>query len=60
MSGFPRIRSRIDRRSETFETNEAQFLKQMGAAYQEWGFAGITNHGIDVSVIKNALKATLT
>jgi len=41
-----------------FESDPDHFVKLMGAAYQAWGFAGITNHGIAMDVIKNALKAS--
>ncbi len=41
-----------------FDVNPEQFVKEMGEAYQAWGFAGITNHGIPMDVIKNALKAS--
>lgn len=42
----------------TFETNESDFVATLGKAYKAWGFAGITNHGIPMSVIQNALKAS--
>jgi len=43
-----------------FEEDKAQFIKDLGVAYQAWGFAGITNHGIPMEVIKNALSAIQT
>jgi isopenicillin N synthase-like dioxygenase len=41
-----------------FDTNREDFLKELGQAYKAWGFAGITNHGISMDVIQNALKAS--
>jgi len=40
-----------------FKTDPEAFVQEMGAAYQAWGFAGITGHGIDASVPLNALRA---
>ena len=40
-----------------FKTDPEGFVQEMGAAYQAWGFAGITGHGIDASVALNALRA---
>lgn len=40
-----------------FATDQDRFVDQLGVAYREWGFAGITGHGIDTSVIKDALIA---
>lgn len=40
-----------------FNTDPEGFVQEMGAAYQAWGFAGITGHGIDSSVAINALRA---
>ena len=40
-----------------FKTDPEGFVQEMGAAYQAWGFAGITGHGIDSSVAINALRA---
>lgn len=39
------------------DTHQDEFLAEFGAAYQEWGFAGIIGHGIETSVIKDALAA---
>ncbi len=39
-----------------FESDRENFLKELGAAYEEWGFAGITEHGVDIQVIEDALK----
>ncbi len=35
----------------------ARFVAELGAAYREWGFAGISGHGIDQSVIDGAYDA---
>lgn len=40
-----------------FETEQNRFVEELGVAYREWGFAGITGHGIETSVIKDALAA---
>ena len=29
-----------------FETDRETFVAELGAAYREWGFAGISGHGI--------------
>ncbi|MEO6103236.1 MAG: 2-oxoglutarate and iron-dependent oxygenase domain-containing protein, partial [Pseudoxanthomonas sp.] len=29
-----------------FDTEREAFVAEIGAAYREWGFAGIRNHGI--------------
>ena len=29
-----------------FDTDREAFVAELGAAYREWGFAGIRNHGI--------------
>lgn len=39
------------------DTHQDEFIAEFGAAYQEWGFAGIIGHGIKTSVIKGALDA---
>ncbi|MDO5506651.1 MAG: 2-oxoglutarate and iron-dependent oxygenase domain-containing protein [Pseudoxanthomonas suwonensis] len=33
------------------------FVDELGAAYREWGFAGIRNHGIDPALINGAYEA---
>jgi len=40
-----------------FATDRSAFIAELGSAYQEWGFAGITGHGIDMKVIQAALRA---
>lgn len=39
------------------DSNQEAFVDEFGRAYQEWGFAGITGHDIDYSMIKSALTA---
>lgn len=51
MSGIPTLD--ISR----FETDVDGFVQEMGEAYQAWGFAGITGHGIDKQVAIDALRA---
>ncbi|WP_320824878.1 isopenicillin N synthase family dioxygenase [Reinekea sp.] len=41
-----------------FQHDKTAFVADLGAAYQAWGFAGITGHGIDMAVIQNALAAS--
>ncbi len=41
-----------------FKADKEQFVKDLGEAYQAWGFAGITGHGISPDVVQNALKAS--
>ncbi len=40
-----------------FDTDRAAFLAELGAAYREWGFAGIRNHGIPQALIDGAYDA---
>lgn len=40
-----------------FNRDRDFFVRQLGQAYQAWGFAGITNHGIPRQVIKDAMAA---
>lgn len=40
-----------------FKKDEALFVDAFGAAYTEWGFAGITGHGLGADLIQNAFKA---
>jgi isopenicillin N synthase-like dioxygenase len=37
--------------------DRAAFVAELGAAYREWGFAGIRNHGIPQSLIDGAYEA---
>jgi len=37
----------------------ARFVAELGAAYEEWGFAGIRGHGIDPSLIESAYDASV-
>ncbi len=37
-----------------FDTDREAFVAELGAAYREWGFAGIRNHGIDQARIDAA------
>ena len=39
-----------------FQNDREQFVQELGAAYSQWGFAGITQHGIADDVIFNALE----
>ncbi len=40
-----------------FETDREGFVADLGAAYREWGFAGIRNHGIPQDYIDKAYDA---
>ncbi|MFA5685304.1 MAG: 2-oxoglutarate and iron-dependent oxygenase domain-containing protein [Lysobacteraceae bacterium] len=40
-----------------FETDRDAFVAELGAAYREWGFAGIRNHGIGQDLIDAAYEA---
>ena len=40
-----------------FDTDRAAFVAELGAAYREWGFAGIRNHGIPQPAIDAAYGA---
>ena len=37
-----------------FESDRAAFVEELGAAYREYGFCGLNNHGIDAELIENA------
>jgi isopenicillin N synthase-like dioxygenase len=37
-----------------FDTDREAFVAELGAAYREWGFAGIRGHGIDPALIDAA------
>lgn len=41
-----------------FDIDRDKFVADFGAAYQEWGFAGITGHGLKTTSIMKALKST--
>ena len=41
-----------------FTSEPESFLRDFNQAYKTWGFAGISNHGIDPDLIKRALKVT--
>jgi len=40
-----------------YDTDRAAFVAELGAAYREWGFAGIRGHGIPQSLIDAAYDA---
>ena len=40
-----------------FDTDREAFVAELGAAYRQWGFAGISNHGISQELIDNAYAA---
>jgi len=40
-----------------FDTDRDAFVAELGAAYREWGFAGIRGHGIDQRLIDDAYEA---
>src|SRR6185312_8832139 len=40
-----------------YDTDRDAFVAELGAAYREWGFAGIRNHGIPQSLIEGAYDA---
>ncbi len=40
-----------------FETDRDAFVAELGAAYREWGFCGISGHGISPTLIENAYEA---
>ena len=40
-----------------FDTDREAFVAELGAAYREWGFAGISNHGIPAGLVDNAYAA---
>src|SRR5690606_24855716 len=56
--GFPLISARIPTSDLTrYDTDREAFVAELGAAYREWGFAGISNHGIPPELIDNAYAA---
>eukprot|EP00094_Tigriopus_californicus_P014508 TCALIF_14130-PA protein Name:"Similar to DDB_G0283291 Probable iron/ascorbate oxidoreductase DDB_G0283291 (Dictyostelium discoideum)" AED:0.00 eAED:0.00 QI:0/-1/0/1/-1/1/1/0/214 len=40
-----------------FDTHPEAFVRRLGQTYQEWGFAGIADHGVEPAIIERALKA---
>ncbi len=40
-----------------FDTDRDAFVAELGAAYREWGFCGISGHGISPTLIENAYEA---
>ncbi len=40
-----------------YDSDRAAFVAELGAAYREWGFAGIRGHGIPQALIDNAYDA---
>jgi len=40
-----------------FETDRTAFVAELGAAYREWGFCGISGHGIAPALIDGAYEA---
>jgi isopenicillin N synthase-like dioxygenase len=40
-----------------FDTDRDAFVAELGAAYREWGFAGIRDHGISQDLIDGAYDA---
>jgi len=41
---------------QRFHTDREAFVAELGAAYREWGFAGIRNHGIPQALIDDAYR----
>lgn len=40
-----------------FDSDPDAFVQELGDAYRQWGFAGIVNHGVDPTIIHNAMSA---
>jgi isopenicillin N synthase-like dioxygenase len=40
-----------------YETDRAAFVAELGRAYREWGFCGISGHGIDPALVAGAYDA---
>src|SRR5690606_34618928 len=55
----PRIRTLDIRRftHPAIPADRQAFVDELGAAYREWGFAGIRNHGIPQDLISEAYEA---
>src|SRR5450432_537464 len=41
------------------ESERASFVAELGAAYREWGFAGISGHGIPSALIEGTYDASV-
>ena len=39
-----------------FDTDRDAFVAELGAAYREWGFCGVSHHGIPAQAIKDAYE----
>jgi isopenicillin N synthase-like dioxygenase len=39
-----------------FDTDKAAFVAELGAAYREWGFCGISGHGLSAADLANAYE----
>lgn len=40
-----------------FDTDRGGFVAELGAAYREWGFCGISNHGLSPTLLDDAYAA---
>jgi isopenicillin N synthase-like dioxygenase len=40
-----------------FDTDRDAFVAELGAAYRQWGFAGISNHGVSPDLVQGAYDA---
>ena len=40
-----------------YDSDRDAFVAELGAAYREWGFAGISHHGIPQSLVDDAYEA---
>jgi isopenicillin N synthase-like dioxygenase len=40
-----------------YDTDRAAFVAELGGAYREWGFCGISGHGIDPALVAGAYDA---
>jgi isopenicillin N synthase-like dioxygenase len=39
---------------QRLHTDRAAFVRELGAGYEEFGFVGVTNHGVDAKLIQDA------
>ena len=39
-----------------FDTDREAFVAELGAAYREWGFCGVSHHGIDGEAIQGPYR----